>query len=155
MIYYLLDVGFHKNTIEELTMYTTYVFLTETGSTPTLGIPGDRNASQLDLAFHNLLITNPARLVYATSKFASGDMRSSIFATLASNLRIFRDAGIVRITSGNTVDFTLLADEVMPTAIFLIISNEKPSRHIIASISVKQCYSELVDLADVNGGELL
>ena len=154
MIYYLLDVGFQKNTVEELTMYTVYVFFTEKGSTPTPGIPGDPNATQLDLAFHNLPITNPARLAYATSKFASGDMKSSIFATLASNLRIFRDAGIVRITSGNTVDFALLADEVTPTAIFLIIPDEKPSRHVLASISVKQCYSELVDLADANDGEL-
>jgi len=48
----------------------------------------------------------------------------------------------------------LLADEKTPTAIFLIIPDEKPSRHVLASISVKQCYSELVDLADANGGEL-
>ena len=48
----------------------------------------------------------------------------------------------------------LLADEKTPTAIFLIIPDEKPSRHVLASISVKQCYSELVDIADANGGEL-
>jgi len=48
----------------------------------------------------------------------------------------------------------LLADEKTPTAIFLIIPDEKPSRHVLASISVKQCYSELVDIADANGGKL-
>jgi len=154
IIYYLLDVGHQNNTIDELTMYTVYVFFAEKGSVNAPGVPGDPNATQLDLLFQKLPRDNPARLAYATSKFASGEMKSSIFATLASNLRIFRDAGIVKMTSGNAVDFALLADEKTPTAIFLIIPDEKPSRHVLASISVKQCYSELVDLADANGGEL-
>ena len=154
IIYYLLDVGYQNNTIDELTMYTVYVFFAEKGSTNALGVSGDPNATQLDMIFQKLPRDNPARLAYATSKFASGEMKSSIFATLASNLRIFRDVGIVKMTSGNAVDFALLADEKTPTAIFLIIPDEKPSRHVLASISVKQCYSELVDLADANGGEL-
>jgi len=154
MIYYLLDVGFANNTIEELTMYTVYVFFVEKGSMPAAGVAGDPHATQLDLAFHNLAIDHPARLAYATSRFASGEMKSSIFATLASNLQIFRDAGMVRVTSGNTVDFSLLADPVTPTAIFLIIPDEKPSRHILASISIKQCYSELIDLSTQYDGVL-
>ena len=116
---------------------------------------GKTVVNALDLLFQDLPIGHPAKLSYATSNFATGDMRSSIFSTLASNLEIFADSGIAKLTSSNEIDFIDLVDPRKPCAIFMVVPDEKVNRHILASLFINQCYSALVDLANGFPGKRL
>ncbi|HKM32384.1 MAG TPA: type IV secretory system conjugative DNA transfer family protein [Oscillospiraceae bacterium] len=150
LIFYLLDVGYKHDCLDKLNMYSVYTFFIEYGSQNYVVI---RNGAQLyvnalDELFKELSPGDPAKLSYATSNFATGDMRGSIFSTLASNLEIFSDTGIARLTSGNQIDFEKLIHPDKPCAIFMVVPDEKENRHLLASLFVNQCYSYLVDLAN-------
>ena len=71
-------------------------------------------------------------MAYASSKFANGEMRSSIFSTLASDLEIFVDAGVARMTGGKDIDFRKLIDPDKPCAIFMVVPDNKKTRYISA-----------------------
>ena len=146
MILYLIEDGYKRNCLDKVNMYSVYNFFLEFG---TKNIQqGNIKINALDQLFSALPIGNIAKLAYATSKFADGEMRSSIFATLSNSLQIFSDAGIAKLTSGNDINFHDLIDSERPTAIFMVVPDEKISRHVLASIFVNQCYSQLVDIAN-------
>lgn len=156
MILYLLEDGYKKDSrrsdgktpnLDKLSLYSVYQFFIAFGTVNRVQVIGGakRNVNALDELFQKLPIGNPARSSYATSNFSSGEMRSSIFATLSSNLQIFgSDEGIQRLTSGNQINFGNLIVPNKPCAIFMIVPDEKPSRHVIASLFIHQCYEQLV-----------
>lgn len=156
MIFYLLEVGYKNNTLDKLNMYSVYNFFIEYGSQTNYeqknGMAIAVNA--LDQLFQNLPIGSPAKAAYATSNFAQGDMRSSIFATLADDIEIFgRDAGIATMTCGNDITFEELTNIDQPCAIFMVVPDDRPNRHVIASLFINQCYVSLVEY--LNRNELL
>lgn len=155
MIFYLLEDAFKKDrlrkdgmtpNLDRITMYSVYQFFIAFGTVNRIKIVNGmkRTVNALDELFQKLPIGNPARSAYATSNFSSGEMRSSIFATLSSNLQIFgSDAGIAKLTSGNQISFAGLIKPDKPQAVFMVVPDEKPSRHVIASLFVNQCYEYL------------
>ena len=64
---------------------------------------------------------------------------------------MFSDVGIANLTS--RTDFELGEIGEKKTAVFLIIPDEKLSRHELASLFIDQCYQALVFQAMKNGGE--
>lgn len=151
LILYLLQKGYDNGTIDKLNMYTVCVFFLEKGADDKR--VGNVVVNALDQIFQSLDIENIARQAYATSKFASGEMRSSIFSTLSSNLEIYKDAGITQLTSKTDFDYADLAGDE-PVALFFVIPDDKKARHVLATTMVKQAYNQLVDLANANGGKL-
>ncbi|MFA5658277.1 MAG: type IV secretory system conjugative DNA transfer family protein, partial [Oscillospiraceae bacterium] len=141
----LVSKGYENNCLDKLNMYSVYSFFLEYGvKNETVGT---KQVNALDKLFQELPVGHPAKLSYATSNFATGEMRSSIFSTLASNIEIFADTGIAKLTSGNEIDFSDLINPEKPCAIFMVLPDEKVNRHVIASLFINQCYSALVDLA--------
>lgn len=157
MIWFLLSAGYENDCLDKLNLYSVYNFFLEFGVKNDVeminGQPIKVNA--LDKLFQQLPIGAPAKLAYSTSNFATGDMRSSIFSTLANNLEIFSDTGIAKLTSGNEIDFEDLTNPQKPCAIFMVVPDEKVNRHVLASLFVNQCYSALVDLASGFPGQKL
>lgn len=153
IILYLLEQGLEHGCLDKVNMYSVYNFFLEYGSKNYL--IGKCIVNALDELFQNLPVGNPAKLAYASSNFAKGEMRSSIFSTLATNLKIFSDAGIARITSGDDIRFEDLADFFHPCAVFMVVPDEKINRHVLASLFVDQCYSSLVDIASRFPGQKL
>ena len=51
-------------------------------------------------------------------------------------------------------DFEMSEIGKVPTALFLIIHDEKTTYHALATIFIKQCYETLIDVAQANGGKL-
>lgn len=150
MILYLLDVGYKNNSLDKLNMYSVYSFFLEYGSKNERIVDNKTKTfyeeNALDKLFQKLPVGHPAKLAYATSTFASGDTRGSIFSILASNLQIFgSDVGISKLTAGNDIDFSFLTDEKVPCAVFMVVPDEDSSRHILASLFVNQCYSSLIE----------
>lgn len=149
MIYYLLDFGYENGCLDDLNMYTVRTFFLDKATTIAYLPNGGTKTVELDYLMQQQPLDSGARQQYASSKFAEGEMRGSIFSTLASNLSIYADSGIAKLTSGALdVDFSLLgADTEQPTALFLIVPDEKESRHKLAAITIKQIYNDLVDVA--------
>ena len=83
-------------------------------------------------------------------------MRGSIFATLADNIRIFGlDTGIAQLTSGNDIDLDELISCGKPFAIYMIIPDDRPTRHVIASMFINQSYLSMVEYLTRNSMKAL
>ena len=72
---------------------------------------------------------------------------------VSARLGIFNDSGMCFATSCNEMNFDEFADK--PTALFIIIPDEKESRHGIATMMISQLYKKLVDLANHYPGTTL
>ncbi len=158
MILFLLDQGYKNGHLENVSMYSVYMmfiaFGTENEVQSVNGAKKEINA--LDSLFQALPIGSPAKSAYATSRFSSGDTRSSIFTTLSQNIDIFgSDTGISKLTSGNQIKFQELANPDKPMAIFMVVPDEDPSRHVIASLFINQCYNALVQYSSTFTGQKL
>ena len=143
IILFMLEEGYKRNCLDKVNMYSVYNFFIELGSYE-INV-GKQSINALDALMSSLPTSHPAKMAYATSKFAIGDMRSSIYGTLASNLYPFADSGIARMTSGNDIDFKKLTDPDKPCAVFLVVPDNKKSRYMLASLFVNQCYAQLLE----------
>lgn len=124
---------------EEVHLYSIYTMLVEHGAKTI-----DRFNS-LDLYFQQKPFGNIAKNSYATGSFAKGETRATLFSVLATCIKMFSDTGIANLTS--RTDFELDSIGKEKTAVFLIIPDEKESRHDLASLFVDQCYQALVNSA--------
>lgn len=124
---------------EQVHLYSIYTMLVEHGAKII-----DRFNS-LDLYFQQKPFGNIAKNSYATGSFAKGETRATLFSVLATVIKMFSDTGIANLTS--RTDFEL--DEIgkKKTAVFLIIPDEKESRHELASLFIDQCYQALINMA--------
>ena len=142
MMLYMIEEGYKNNKLEKVTMPSVYQFFVTYGSYDK--VVNNVKINALDEIFRKLPVGNPAKAEYASSNFAKGEMRGSIFSLLASDLKIFSiDNGVQKITSGNTVDFSKISSTDKPCAVFLILPDEDRSRDIIASAFINQCYDYL------------
>ncbi|MBR1753016.1 MAG: type IV secretory system conjugative DNA transfer family protein, partial [Ruminococcus sp.] len=157
MILLMLQKGYETDNLDKVSLYSVYQMFIDFGTKNERR--GNENVNALDELFKDLAEkepTSPAVSAYAVSNFASGEMRSSIFSTLASNINIFgSDTGISKLTSGNQIHFKDLADPQRPTAVFMVVPDHDTSRHVIASLFVNQCYNSLVEYASTFQGQKL
>ncbi|MDR0850638.1 MAG: type IV secretory system conjugative DNA transfer family protein [Christensenellaceae bacterium] len=70
----------------------------------------------------------------------------SYMGIVGAKIGLFNDTGMCFATSKNEMNFDSYADK--PTALFIIIPDEKESRHGIATMMISQLYNKLVDLAN-------
>jgi len=124
---------------EQVHLYSIYNLLVEHGAKFI-----DRYNS-LDLYFQQKPFGNLAKNSYATGSFAKGETRATLFSVLATVIKMFSDVGIANLTS--RTDFELDSIGKTKTAVFLIIPDEKESRHDLASLFVEQCYQALINTA--------
>lgn len=67
---------------------------------------------------------------------------------VATALNMFSDLGISYLTSGTDINFSTFTD--VPSALFIIIPDEKDSRYPLANIYITQLYKILIDKASKN-----
>ena len=123
----------------EVNLYSIYNLLVEHGSKTI-----DRFNS-LDLYFQQKPMGSLSKMAYATGSFAKGETRATLFSVLATTIKMFSDTGIANLTS--RTDFELENIGKNKSAVFLIIPDEKESRHELASLFIDQCYQALVNTA--------
>ena len=132
---------------DEVNLYSLYNLLVEHGSKNI-----DRYNS-LDLYFQQKPMGSLSKMAYATGSFAKGETRATLFSVLATTIKMFSDTGIANLTS--RTDFELDDIGRKKTAIFLIIPDEKESRHELASLFIDQCYQSLINKAQsISTGKL-
>ena len=123
----------------QVNLYSIYNLLVEHGSKSI-----DRFNS-LDLYFKQKPMGSLSKMSYATGSFAKGETRATLFSVLATVIKMFSDTGIANLTSHT--DFELDDIGNKKTAVYLIIPDEKESRHELASLFIDQCYQALVNTA--------
>ena len=123
----------------EVNLYSIYNLIVEHGSKTI-----DRFNS-LDLYFQQKPMGSLSKMAYATGSFAKGETRATLFSVLATTIKMFSDTGIANLTS--RTDFELDNIGKKKSAVFLIIPDEKESRHELASLFIDQCYQALVNTA--------
>lgn len=148
IILLLLEIAYKQNCLDKLNVYSLYSFFSEFAGYEEVWQKGGNNVvvNALTEIFEGLPEGSPIKNAYTTAKLAKGDMISSVLATLASNIDIFgRDTGIQKLTSADDFNFKDLLSEEKPTAYFMIVPDDNPSRHSIASLFIHQLYEYLVD----------
>ncbi|WP_295211619.1 VirD4-like conjugal transfer protein, CD1115 family [Ruminococcus sp.] len=158
LILYMIEQGYDNDQLDKVNMHSVYQFFIEYGQeteeTDAFGNIITKN--RLDEIFKGLPVGSLAKAAYATSNFAKGDMRASIFATLADNIRIFGlDTGIAQLTSGNDIDLDALVNSEKPFVIYMIIPDDRPTRHVIASMFINQSYLSMVEYLTKSGKSTL
>lgn len=151
IILLLLELAYDNNELEKLNLYSLYTFFVEfVGYEEKWKTSSNANIFTEHIALTELFEALPAgsaaKNAYATVKLAKGEMLSSILATLSSNITMFgEDVGIQKLTSKNEINIKALLNDDKPCAIFLIVPDNNPSRHSLASLFITQCYEVLVD----------
>lgn len=102
--------------------------------------------------FKSLDRNHIAKKAFGTASLSPERMRGSFFSNTAATIRLFSDPGISHITSKQDHDLKNIGRK--PTAVFLVIPDEKTTRHILASLYLNQTYQALVELANECGGRL-
>lgn len=110
------------------------------------------NQEQLILWFKKIS-SNSKVFITAASVVNSAEVtRQGAFANIGPAMKIFEDLGIQNIICRNNINLFDITNE--PTAIFLIVPDEKINRHIIASLFISQLYKANVEVAINNNGQL-
>ncbi|WP_342472387.1 type IV secretory system conjugative DNA transfer family protein [Metasolibacillus sp. FSL H7-0170] len=120
---------------ETVNMYSVANFLSTFGSDT-----DDEGENALDLFFRERDENNPARMMYATSNFAAGNTRASIFSTAMDKLQIFTLEPNAKLTSYNSLDLTDIGFGDKPVAVFMVTPDFDESNHVLASIFISQMY---------------
>lgn len=100
--------------------------------------------------------THPAAAAWLTAGIASERTQASIFTSALASLQIFADPNIAAVTSNTGSrprhDMRAVADR--PTAVFLVIPDEREVYNVLAAIYVRQLYQTLIEVANERGGRL-
>lgn len=84
---------------------------------------------------------------------APDKQRGSYMSSVAEKLLMFNDRGICSMTSGaNEIDVFNMDEK--PTAIYLVLPDEKEGRHPLGSLFISQSYKKLVEKSVANGERL-
>lgn len=109
----------------------------------------------LERYLKELMKTNPSHPSLGLadiSLIAPDKMRASFYGSALTTLQLYTSVGIYNMT--NNSDFEIEELGLKPTALFIILPDEKETYYSISSIIVDQIYVELVALADRLGGRL-
>jgi len=138
-----------KGKEEEVNMYSVASFLSSLGSQE-----DEQGNNALDTFFQKRSDQNPAKLMYATSNFSTGNTRGSIFSVAMEKLQIFTMEPNARLTSYNSIDLTEIGFGDEPVAIFMVTPDYDTSNHVLASIFVSQLYRVNAERATMESGKM-
>lgn len=173
MVLYLIETGYEhdqtyakqiaegtvKSRLDKVTFYSIFKLFSMFGGENAYRQDGEytRKLNALDELFKKLPVESLASAAYTTSRFAEGEMRSSIFASLSDGINIFgRDIGIAKITSHTDIDLDQLIENSSPTlfakpfAIYMLLPDDRPSRYILATMFINQAYLSIIEYLSRN-----
>ena len=89
--------------------------------------------------------TAPSKMRAKPTLNAGGETRGTIISTIQTGLYPFTEPDIQYCTCQNDIDLEEVGTR--PTAVYLIVPDEKENRHVFASLFITQMYKALIDLA--------
>ncbi|WP_227766350.1 VirD4-like conjugal transfer protein, CD1115 family [Zhaonella formicivorans] len=142
----ILSVAYEAADISQKHMYSVAMMLAR------LAVFDEDGYCPLNEYVTGLGMLHPARGAFSTALMASPKTRASFFAGAMAKLQLFTDPNIAAMTAMQ--DHNLTAIGARPTAVFLVIPDEKSTRYLLASLYINQVYQALVELALENGGRV-
>lgn len=141
-----------EKTKGKITLYTVAQMLSELGSAN-----DEKDNNELDKYFNNLDANNVAKMQYATSNFAKGSARGSIFSVAMSELQKFTMEKIAKLTSKNSIDLKDIGfineKDDRPVALFIILPDYDKSDYVVSSMLIRQLYYILAKTAEEGSGK--
>ncbi len=104
--------------------------------------------ADLDRLFAQFHPSHPAAMAYVNVKNSEAETRSSVMTVATANMRLFADPTVAWLTSER--DFELDSPGKKPTAIFLVIPDEKGALYPLVTLFVKQLLESLTELATIS-----
>lgn len=96
---------------------------------------------------------SPAYINASGTILAPNETRGSIISVFKQKIKLFSSRENLSEMLGHS-DFDMKSIGEKPTAVFIIIQDEKKTYHSLATIFIKQCYETLIDVAQEHGGKL-
>lgn len=99
---------------------------------------------------------DPAGAAYTNASgtiMAPNETKGSIISVFKQKIKLFasRD-NLSEMLSHSDIDLKSIGEQ--PTALFIVIQDEKKTYHSLVTILLKQCYETLIDVAQAHGGKL-
>ena len=99
---------------------------------------------------------DPASAAYTNASgtiMAPSETKGSIISVFKQKIKLFasRD-NLSEMLSHSDIDLKSIGEK--PTALFIVIQDEKKTYHSLVTILLKQCYETLIDVAQAHGGKL-
>ena len=99
---------------------------------------------------------DPASAAYTNASgtiMAPSETKGSIISVFKQKIKLFasRD-NLSEMLSHSDIDLKTIGEK--PTALFIVIQDEKKTYHSLVTILLKQCYETLIDVAQSHGGKL-
>lgn len=117
-----------------------------------LGAANEEGIIPINNYFASLPNNHLAKAAFATAAVAPYKTRASFFTTVLSELRLWSDPSIGEMTAIQDHELDNVGRE--KTAVFLVIPDEKSTRHVMATLYIDQTYQALVSLANSNNQRL-
>ena len=104
--------------------------------------------------YFNLKGEESSAYVFASNTINSPtETKGGILSTFRQKIRVFASReNLSEMLSYSDFDMSSIGKK--PTAVFIIIHDEKTTYHALATIFIKQAYETLIDVAQANGGPL-
>ncbi len=115
-------------------------------------LAGGAGGGRLDDWIQQFPPDHPAYRAYGPVRLSVERTRASILTGAAAELRLFADDEIAWLTADQDHDLADLGRK--PTAVFLVIPDERSTRYPLATLYVQQTLQSLAALADASGGRL-
>ncbi|MDD6224306.1 MAG: type IV secretory system conjugative DNA transfer family protein [bacterium] len=101
-------------------------------------------------------LKDPASAAYTNASgtiMAPNETKGSIISVFKQKIKLFasRD-NLSEMLSHSDIDLASIGEK--PTALFIVIQDEKKTYHSLVTILLKQCYETLIDVAQKHGGKL-
>ena len=99
---------------------------------------------------------DPASAAYVNASgtiMAPSDTKGSIIAVFKQKIKLFASReNLSEMLSYSDINLETIGEK--PTALFIVIQDEKKTYHSLVTILLKQCYETLISVAQRNGGKL-
>jgi len=96
---------------------------------------------------------SPAYINASGTIMAPNETKGSIISVFKQKVKLFSSReNLSEMLSYSDFDMRTIGER--PTAVFIIIQDEKKTYHSLATIFIKQCYETLIDVAQAHGGKL-
>ena len=115
-------------------------------------LSGGAGGGRLDELIAQFPVDHPAAKAYGPVALSVEKTRASILGTAATALRLFGDDETAWLTAQQDHDLADIGRK--PTAVFLVIPDERATRYPLATLYIQQTLQALASLADEHGGRL-
>ena len=116
-------------------------------------VPGEKGRNQFQDLMDLLPPTHKARWFAGAATSTADQAMASVMSTTLARLNAFLDSEMEQLLCFDTaVDAETFCKE--PSALFLVMPEEDPSKFFMVSLIIQQLYREILSVADENGGKL-